>query len=272
MSEASSILALSPEVHLSIISHLSLSNKRSLRLVSKTFNDLLCLDVPLADLKAAEKKKTIFLVENAKKGQLGREPFVILDVRKVRDDDDSVESESDEQPVQPSSRLLVDIYYPLFMRNDNVYEAPEEGWRIKINMERLRLDTHYKMPEGTKSYVDDVDYELLRGRLVKATAGLLRGRFKCPECGNGRNVCPGCGGFSERFPDLATGCGWSMPCPVCIGYAVASESLPFEGDHERLEKFWKKIDKMLESEKALRILRSKGKSKGKGAKSKSVVE
>ncbi|KAJ7191631.1 hypothetical protein GGX14DRAFT_481176 [Mycena pura] len=256
----SHILTLSPELHLSIISHLSLSHKRRLRPVCQIFNRLLIFDLPFEQLKAARKENTIFLVENAREGKLGFEPFIIMDVRKVYSDTNKSRSRVSGKPAFPKRRLLLDIYYPKFMRNKDENEYEEEGrtendWEIRIEMEQLNLDSSNTLLES--SYVvESVNYESLRGKLLRASAARLRSRFGCPECDDSRNVCPGCGGFYGRFPDLSCGCGWPMPCPVCIGYEVASEAKDIlihrrdpEDDPTGLEELWVEIIDMLEKEK-----------------------
>ncbi|KAJ6514916.1 hypothetical protein C8R47DRAFT_1089059 [Mycena vitilis] len=240
MSSSSSMSALSPELHLAIISHLSLSNKRRLRLVSTTFSNLLSLDVPLEELQAAKKNKTIFLVKDAKRGSHGIWPFIIAGVRTIRDQD-LVEAKL-------STRILVDLYYPKFMRNDEEKVRTKDGWEIQIEMDRLYLDSSTKM-ESNRT-VKDVDYESLRGKLIKASAALLRARFRCPECHDSRWVCPGCGGFSSRFSGLFGSCDLDMPCPVCIGYGVADASDSMRGNDKKLEKLWKGINEMLAAEKS----------------------
>ncbi|KAJ7228321.1 hypothetical protein GGX14DRAFT_612194 [Mycena pura] len=243
----SHILTLSPELHLSIICHLSLLHKRRLRLVCQTFNRLLILDLPFEQLQAARKKKTIFLVENARKGKLGFQPFIITDVRKVYSDRD--ESETG-KPAFPKRQVLLDIYYPKFMQNNDENEDKEEGrttndWEIQIEMDKLDLDSSTTLLEESIYLVKSVNYESLRGKLVRASAAKLRSRFECPE-----------------FPGLRCGCGWAMPCPVCIGYQVASEAKDIQrgnedrylgnGHHDgptELEELWVEITDMLEKEK-----------------------
>jgi hypothetical protein len=140
----SHFLIISPELHFSIISHLSLSDKRHLRLVNQKFSNFLIFEVPLEELRTAREEKTIFLVEGARKGQLGFEPFIVRDVRKIREDSDNTDAT---HPVQPSVRrekILLDIYYPKFMRNDDIrggdIEPPEKDeWEIKVNMTELSL-------------------------------------------------------------------------------------------------------------------------------------
>ncbi|KAJ7837563.1 hypothetical protein B0H14DRAFT_2791174 [Mycena olivaceomarginata] len=235
-----SLLSLSPELHLSVFCHLSLPERIRLRLVCHLFNNLLCLDVPLAQLQVAEKKKTIFLVEGAKKG-LGREPFIVRNPRiSVADSGDNVQ------------HILMDIYYPKFMRNDDEDTPTDKEWEIHIHMNELSFGRESKkniLPSDSTRLVKSISYDLLRGKLLKASAGLLRTRFRCPECRNSRSVCPGCGGFSSRFPDLFCGCGWPMPCPVCIGYGVAYSAKGIQDDDAELNEFWKEIDEMLAEDK-----------------------
>ncbi|KAJ6577296.1 hypothetical protein B0H19DRAFT_552864 [Mycena capillaripes] len=233
------LLSLSPELHLSIISHLRLSDKSSLQNVCRTFSNLLVLDVPFEQLRAARKKKSILLHENAtQKGQLGFAPFIVTTVRK------------DFESTHP--RILLDIYYPKFMHEgsddeDEIEDEDEDDWEINIHMQNLNLCSDKGMSEDRR--VESVDYEMMRGKLLRASAGLLRTRFVCPECGNSRSVCPGCGGFSRRFSDLFTSCGWPMPCPVCIGYGVAYDAKYIQDDQEELDELWKEIDAMLAKEK-----------------------
>ncbi|KAJ7254060.1 hypothetical protein B0H12DRAFT_1115731 [Mycena haematopus] len=229
-----SFLELAPELQLSIISNLSFADKHCLRLASRALNNLLILDLPLEQLRVARQKKTIFVVDGAKAGGLGFEPFIIRNSRKIPRD--SAQHE----------HILVDIYYPPFMQNnDEDDQSIENEWRIYIHMKKLSLDTDNKLSSKSTRLVKSIDYELLRGKLVRASAGLLRTRFNCPECGNSRSVCPGCGGFSMRFSELFCSCGWAMPCPVCIGYGVAYDAKYIQDDEEALDELWKEIDEML---------------------------
>jgi hypothetical protein len=98
---SSGLLALSPELHLSIISYLPLFDKRRLRLVCQLFNNLL-LDVPFRDLRTTKQKQTILLVKDVEEGELGFEPFIIMDVRNGRTDSDESGTES-----TPSSKNSV---------------------------------------------------------------------------------------------------------------------------------------------------------------------
>jgi hypothetical protein len=90
-SMSSHFLALSPELHLSIISYLPLFDKRRLRLVCQLFNNL--LDVPFRDLRTAKQKQTILLVKDAEEEELGFEPFIIMDVRNGHTDSDEFGTE-----------------------------------------------------------------------------------------------------------------------------------------------------------------------------------
>ncbi|KAJ7267248.1 hypothetical protein C8J57DRAFT_1469529, partial [Mycena rebaudengoi] len=141
---------------------------------------------------------------------------------------------------------MLDIYRPKFMRNDNEDRIPEENeWEIHIHMAQLSLSSRTKLSPESPRLTKSVDYALLRGKLIKSSAAHLRSRFVCGECGNGREVCPGCGGFSRRFSDLFTNCGWSMPCPVCIGYGVADHAKYIQDDEKNLNKLWTEINSML---------------------------
>jgi len=226
--------------------------------------------VPLEQLRVARKEKTIFLVEGAKNQELGFEPFIVTNVRKVSDDsNESKSAESVATAIQPGSlqpsshkpHLLLDIYYPKFMRNDDEDAPREREWEIHIHMDTLSLNSRDKVSTESNRRVKSVSYDLLRGKLIKASAGLLRTRFKCPECENSRSVCPGCGGFSGRFSSLFCSCGWPMPCPVCIGYGVADHAKYIQDDEEELDKLWKEIDEMLAKEK--RATRPKDAAKDK---------
>ncbi|KAF9066632.1 hypothetical protein BDP27DRAFT_1330277 [Rhodocollybia butyracea] len=249
-----SLLTISPELQLTIISHLSLSDKRCLILTCQTFNNLLALELAKEHLEAARDKRTILLIEDAHSKELGSKPFIITDVRKVyrSSKSSSAETAASDTPTkstadssQNEQKLLVDIYYPRFMRNYSDYDP---AIAIDIAMEQLVLQgDRTPNPESTR-LVKSVKYKKLRGGLVKASASFLRRRFVCPECQNSREVCPGCGGFSGRFPELFTNCGWAMPCPVCIGYGVAEYAKFIQDDYEELDALWKEIITMLKNE------------------------
>ncbi|KAJ6519878.1 hypothetical protein C8R45DRAFT_1119293 [Mycena sanguinolenta] len=181
-----SLTALAPELQLSVISNLALADKHRLCLTSKDLNNLLSLDLPLEQLEVARRERTIFVVDGAKEGDLGFEPFIVRDFRKIT-------HESTQQ-----GHVKLDIYYPPFMQNnDEGDESLENEWQIHIHMNTLNLDTGAKLSLKTSRLVKSIDYELLRGKLLQACAGLLRTRFICPECRNSRSVCPGCGGFNS---------------------------------------------------------------------------
>ena len=186
-----SFAALAPELQLSIISDLSHADKHCLCLASRALNHLVSIDLdfPLEQLGVACEKKTILVVDEAKEGALGFEPFIISKFDKIPSDG-------------PSPHILIDIYYPLFMQNTNKPDAKfdENEWQIHIHMKTLSLDTDnmHMLPLKPPRVVESVDYESFRGKLVLATPGLLRARFTCPECKSSRSVCPGCRGFSER--------------------------------------------------------------------------
>ncbi|KAJ6546441.1 hypothetical protein DFH09DRAFT_642744 [Mycena vulgaris] len=133
------------------------------------------------------------------------------------------------------------------MRNyDEDEDTDDSEWEISIDMDQLSLvDSHKESSSESTRLVKSVDYALLRGKLLKASAALFRARFVCPECGNSREVCPGCGGFSQRFSDLFAGCGWPMSCPVCIGYGVAYDAKCIQDNEEELDALWKEINGML---------------------------
>ncbi|KAF8216183.1 hypothetical protein K438DRAFT_1800207 [Mycena galopus ATCC 62051] len=240
MSSSVNLMTLAPELQLYIISHLRLPDKCCLRLVCQIFNKLLILDLPMEQLRVARKKNTIFLVQDAKEGELGFTPFIIKRVRKVPGDS-----------AQYEPRILLDIYYPLFMCNGEEDEEEQENeLQIHIHMKTLSLGKKKKKKSSESTRLNkSINYDLLRGKLLQASAGLLRTRFGCPECGNSRSVCPGCGGFGERFSELFTGCGWPMPCPVCIGYGVAYTAKDIQDEQEELDKLWEEIDEMLAEDK-----------------------
>ncbi|KAF8216181.1 hypothetical protein K438DRAFT_1800206 [Mycena galopus ATCC 62051] len=77
MSSSTNLITLAPELKLSVISQLPISKKSQLRLVCQIFNKLLILDLPLEQLRVAQKKNPIFPVEGAKKGDLGFDLFII---------------------------------------------------------------------------------------------------------------------------------------------------------------------------------------------------
>ncbi|KAJ7236167.1 hypothetical protein C8J57DRAFT_1247954 [Mycena rebaudengoi] len=228
----SRLLTVSPELHLSIISRLSLSDKHYLRHVNRKFNNFLMFEVPLEELRAARKENTIFLIENADKEDIGFQPFIIQKTSVRRE------------------KILLDIYHPMFMekggsgdddgkKDEEDDEVPNENeWEITIEIDDLYLRSPKdKWSSKPARLIKSVDYELLREKLTEASAALLRARFVCPECGD------------RTYPDLFASCG-SMPCPVCIGSEAAYESKCLEDDEEELEALWEGIDEMLAKEKA----------------------
>ncbi|KAJ7089483.1 hypothetical protein C8R43DRAFT_1142159 [Mycena crocata] len=247
----SNFSSIANELKMSVIDKLDLADKHHLRLVDHTLNDLLAIEVPLADLHVAQREKTILLIDGAKSGELGCTPFIIT---AARIDD---------------GRILLDVYSPKFMTNEHEDEMENAKYEIAIHMERLSLharrDGHASPDDvalDAKRERKDVDFAALRGRVIKASAGLLRHRFKCPECGNGRSVCPGCSEFSGRrvFSELLTNCGWRMPCPVCIGYGIAYDSKYIQEDNEALDELWKEIDAMLAADREKYGKKKKAKS------------
>ncbi|KAJ7709760.1 hypothetical protein B0H17DRAFT_1324612 [Mycena rosella] len=72
---------------------------------------------------------------------------------------------------------------------------------------------------------------------------------KCPECGRSRWICPECGGVSSRWEDCFTSCGYSMPCPSCMGTSLAMDykDFTYSDDDESTEAragIWRKLDEM----------------------------
>ncbi|KAJ7460945.1 hypothetical protein B0H11DRAFT_2241921 [Mycena galericulata] len=111
--QRSTFLNLSAELHLLIISYLSVSDKRRLARVCQLFNNLLILDLPLEELRAAQRNQTIFLTKDVEEKDVGFEPFIITNVRKIHN-----ESKAADTSAGSGSLILLDIYYPKYMRND----------------------------------------------------------------------------------------------------------------------------------------------------------
>jgi hypothetical protein len=78
------------------------------------------------------------------------------------------------------------------MRNDDEDNYEDDTEWVIIDWRKLTLESETE----TTRLVKSVNYDLLRGRLIKAA--LFRSSFGCPECGDSRDVCPGCGAFSRR--------------------------------------------------------------------------
>lgn len=45
---------------------------------------------------------------------------------------------------------------------------------------------------------------------------------QCTVCKGRRVCCPGCSGFTEKYPKLRMGCGVLIRCPKCVGRKDAS--------------------------------------------------
>lgn len=251
----SPLLSLSPELQLSIISHLPLSD---LQLTCQQFSNLLALDVAYELLKIAQRSQTI-LIEAEKDGAdkgakrerskgksakvkddrgLGK-PFIIMNVRKdnlssldststsnsaanTSSADPATDSATNSATATTSTQdhptLLLEIYHPPFLRNDEVrFQNPydyinikfepsralSEAWVIKISLGDLSLVKNGISPSQLKSKSKFKSISLTPSstplpQLVEVSAALLRRRFTCPECSGAREVCPGCGGFSTR--------------------------------------------------------------------------
>lgn len=43
----------------------------------------------------------------------------------------------------------------------------------------------------------------------------------CPFCDGAHDICPGCGGISQVYPDIFGGCGVDQSCPACMGLDFA---------------------------------------------------
>jgi ferredoxin-like protein FixX len=74
--------------------------------------------------------------------------------------------------------------------------------------------------------IPHVDHTLAAGAQLyhlDGQAAIREVQGSCWECGNARWVCPGCGGFSQTFPDLFMGCGVDLACPQCLGWEFARE-------------------------------------------------
>lgn len=45
----------------------------------------------------------------------------------------------------------------------------------------------------------------------------------CPWCGYDTEMCPGCGGVSQNWPEIFATCGRDQACPVFMGLTFAEE-------------------------------------------------
>ncbi|KAF9065369.1 hypothetical protein BDP27DRAFT_1366495 [Rhodocollybia butyracea] len=175
MSELQSpLLAVTLELKLCIISFLRLPDKRRLRLTCQLFNNLLALDVPHEQLRVAQKKQTILLVDGANEGEPGNEPFFAFNVRKVHISGSgsaaavsdtttaALNPTSEFHPTQESEkRLLFDVYHPMFMCNERETGKNAAEWVIHIAMRELELDKGHDINSNFKSrrIVKSVNYE-----------------------------------------------------------------------------------------------------------------
>ncbi|KAF9065366.1 hypothetical protein BDP27DRAFT_1424931 [Rhodocollybia butyracea] len=253
----SPLLVITLELKLSIISFLHFSDKCNLRLTCQMFNNLLALDVPHEQLRVAQKKKTILLVEDANEGEPGYQPFFIFNVRKVEisESDDTAALGSAQSQFrltrESKKQLLFDVYRPKFMCNE-LEQKNNVEWVIHICMRDLELEEGHdidKLKLESPRIFKSVEYESVRGKLVEVSAAMLRRNFVCRECKDSRSVCVplvGCGTFSKRFPKLSAGFGWQIPCPVCIGYEVAS--MATEAQAKETDELWDDVNGMLEEE------------------------
>ncbi|KAJ7097795.1 hypothetical protein B0H15DRAFT_621450 [Mycena belliarum] len=120
----------------------------------------------------------------------------------------------------------------------------EEGKEKKIGKLRPMVVVGVRVEET------DIILSVVLGRaaLVRMTGSMLRrywGR-NCPECRGSRSICPGCGGVSVRWVECFASCGYSMPCPSCvgIGWAMRYKSAMRGDEEEYLEEIWTRVDEI----------------------------
>ncbi|KAF9065371.1 hypothetical protein BDP27DRAFT_1424935 [Rhodocollybia butyracea] len=246
MSESQSpLLAATLELKLCIISFLRLSDKRRLRLTCQLFNNLLALDVPHEQLRVAQKKKTILLVDGANEGEPGNEPFFIFNVQKVHNSSSSsaaavsdtstaaLSPPSEFHPTQESEKqLLFDVYHPMFMCNERETGKNVAEWVIHIAMRELELDKGH-----------DINSNFESRRIVKSVNYKSSAKI-AGMCAQG---VEGSAPDSIRY-FLVVGT-YQTPCPVCIGYEMALSAKRLQNRPEDLEKLWDPLYEMLEEEK-----------------------
>ncbi|KAL8277658.1 hypothetical protein RQP46_009931 [Phenoliferia psychrophenolica] len=147
---------------------------------------------------------TLFCLSNAKAGQVGWSPFLLVIVKRG---DDEI--------------LLLEAVSPTFMRF--APDEPTEGYLcIQHTEEYVEIKEDYFSAKKSVGWEADCgsrfsgDWDAhFAGRLVRATPALLESRFTCPECRGAREINIGDPHVTKRWPLLSSPYQYDIPCPRC---------------------------------------------------------
>ncbi|KAJ7449950.1 hypothetical protein FB451DRAFT_1566839 [Mycena latifolia] len=186
-------------------------------------------------------------------------PVVVVGVRtEGAKKGEGKQEEKGEEFKTTENRIIVSCYLPRFFPRSS--SSSRDG-DLKVEGNEV---TVYSNPDGDYEDNSDEDedsedegstfeFVLTRERaanMVRMTGSMLRQHWGdcCPECGGGRSICPGCGGVSKRWESCFASCGYSMPCPSCIGYGWAMDFKDLmryaDEEPEELDEVWQQLDEM----------------------------
>ncbi|KIY68457.1 hypothetical protein CYLTODRAFT_421577 [Cylindrobasidium torrendii FP15055 ss-10] len=227
------LLTLSTEIHLLILAHLTAADKFSFIATCKKLyiEEGLYYEVVQVTINAAAKDSAVFALDvplqTSRRGLIDAyRPFIF------------------NRPVlyAEDRQIFASIIFPTFFGQENKVKAGDiviHGSELAVHKPaeaKVRRGLQY----GWDSY--------FRGHVLKMTPSLLRNTWRCPECDGQRSVCPGCGGFSMRWSSCFASCGWSMPCPCCVGLdnALKAKQMYQCNDDEGLYDLWTTLSTELE--------------------------
>lgn len=229
--------ALPPELHLRISEYFDPSDFRSLIFVSHRFYNLFARDVLIMGLHECISRETIlysyttdYPFRKLFKGSFERlklepkfrskpeqvviqRPFVIRDVYYTSSGSTNV-----------TGSIKLKIYQPPFFRKDyhtkdlDIYvDHDDEVYLLHSDSNRLSYqskDWEPGAPDLEEERFKMVELEDMVGHgtfIGRVTGKVLRANWQCPECGDGKYMCPDCGGAWDRYvPSDQYGSSWSV--------------------------------------------------------------
>lgn len=193
-----------PELQLHIFHFLPLSNRKNMALVSHHFDDLLRHSLFLGILRDFRDREVVLCLKDAAESyyvvpRIRKDPgpFVIRKFELVLfEDDRGVKGEC----------VHILIYKPVILRPDESYEALDMTVacaKVKIiHVSTDRKAEWKRRDRGRDTMITFKSVEECRKAVIPCSGRIIRQNYECPECGDHRFICPGCGGVSERYAHL----------------------------------------------------------------------
>ncbi|KAL0575421.1 hypothetical protein V5O48_006561, partial [Marasmius crinis-equi] len=136
--------------------------------------------------------------------------------------------------ISDRGNLFVKIFLPTFL--SKIYE--HQPGDIVIEGDQISVVKPNKLEKDKLTGVVSLHWdEECRSKIIKMTAHLIREHWDCPECYNWRFISPANAEaeLSVRWPaiDFFRDQRWDIPCPCCVGNAVAFNFMAIEEEDEK---------------------------------------